>query len=362
VKSIIYLILFIVSYSAWSADWTYIIFIAGDGSYVGPEKNADNSIDLKDQGELLYKEAVGRAKSDKNNSYVIYYDPRKRSDQQLEIYQQGARVYRDFPDARYERRGLVRERDTTDIKEFSRAAYYMNKYTNKQNKKMFYYYGEHFGVESSSGYDYSHKRSVFNQDIFFKGLSFFGKVDLLFMQTCYVNTIEFLTKVKDYSKTVLSARLAVPNQYLQLESLTSRSLDGVDLSKQLIIHNSNRSRKFDLIFYQMDETFDELLILLKKLIIPADYREVLTKRLSPKKINGVDRYDDLAQAVSGGDEFFFNPVFFMPDTKEVIVDLFDYLSVLSNFSMQDDQIEEIISFIENHPEFARLKKILLTLN
>jgi hypothetical protein len=362
VKSFTVLILFLISCSVWSSDWTYIIFIAGDGSYLGPEKNIDNSIELKDQGELLYKEAISRAKTDKNNSYVIYYDPRKRSDQQLEIFQKGNRIYRDFPDSRYERRGMIRERDTTDVKEFARTAYYAKKYTNRANKKMFYYYGEHFGVVSSFDYDYSHKKSSFNQNVFFKGLSYFGKLDLLYMQTCYVNTIEFLSKAKDYTKTILTARLAVPNQFLMLESLISDPIDEIDLSNKLITENSKRSRKFDLIYYKMDETFIGLFNLLNQLVIPAEYKEVLTQRLSSKKIDGVDRYDDLAQAVSGGDEFFFNPVFFMPDTKEVIVDLFDYLSVLSNFSMQDDQIEEIISYVERHPELARLKKILLTLN
>jgi hypothetical protein len=354
--------LFLLSFSVWSSDWTYIIFIAGDGSYLGPEKNIDDSIELKDQGELLYNEALLRARADKQNSYVIYYDPRKRRDQELQIFDKGARVYRDFPDSRYKRRGMVRERDTTDVKEFGRTAYYAKKHTNAANKKLFYYYGEHFGEVASFGYDHSHKKSSFNQDVFFKGLSYFGKLDLLYMQTCYVNTIEFLSKAKDYTKTILTARLAVPNQYLKLESLLSGAVDGIDLSNKLIAENSKRSRKFDFIYYQMDEIFLGLLNLLNQLVIPAEYKQVLTKRLSPKKIDGVDRYDDLAQAVSGGDEFFFNPVFFMPDTKEVIVDLFDYLSVLSNFSMQDDQVEEIIGYIEKHPELARLKKILLTLD
>lgn len=162
----------------------YIFYIAGDYFFEGPTYDNER-VKIQDQAKRMYKSIRKQAGADKNNSYVIFFDPIGSchlfgNKARIESFKKGKRIQsKRFCEIDMTSPENYRKLNQLIAGNFSREDY---------DKTMVYYYGEHISLRPANVYDLGNINNRFDMDLFVEGLSKLEEieeVDHLVLHTCY---------------------------------------------------------------------------------------------------------------------------------------------------------------------------------
>ena len=187
-------------FSAFSAraeePFTYIFMIAADADHTGPDANNEEvQLHFRDQSRAFFEKVVFAAENDHYNRYLIFFDPLGssfRTRVEWRAYEKGALV------------GQLREReiDSADLNVYKRIAGALDRYFpdpsyHQDTKKMFFYYGHSITQAATQNYDHSNPDTAFSAATFLEGLSYMGRIDVLFAMSCYAYNMNFLAQLPE---------------------------------------------------------------------------------------------------------------------------------------------------------------------
>lgn len=356
---IFFLLSFICSFQDVSAEsslderpWTYIFWINGDFDYQGPVYNGDDRIELKYQPRLIYEQVLEMAKEDRKNNYIIFFDPKGRGRffnfnkryVQMRVYEKSKRLYRS---------GLsYRDIDATRVDTFETMAQVAWDHLGqswKKSQKMLYFYGEHFPIEGLVDYDYTSYSEGFGLERFVPGLEEFtkrgGKLDLLIMQTCYVNSLTFLARTSHLTKSYLLPENAILNTKMSLSELFEFQGQREALSLQVLRDNEGHERYP---WLQYSKEVEHLALLMEKLKSEIDKTSFNRELIR----DSLDEYEGFISQVS--------PESVLLESGEVLIPFYDYLSLLERYQVSGfDILDEIDEILIKNPHLQKLKEVLL---
>ncbi|MCK5073839.1 MAG: hypothetical protein KAQ98_10465 [Bacteriovoracaceae bacterium] len=326
-------------------SWTYIFFINGDFNYNGPSFKDDHSVEIEDQSRELYKKVKKMAKEDKTNNYVIFYDPRGTGPLfkhvRIKVFKNGKQIHTSWP-------LFNMEINASSPETFEKLAGIARKELSDfdSTKKLFYFYGEHFPVFGKINYDLSHKKELFGGEEFKSGLEYFAPVDLLVMQTCYVNSISFYSMLKDLVKRFLVPQKAILNVPLNLESLHNSTAKADEIASEII--SKNKHDKYPLLTYGTEINFMiKIVNELEKNIFSEDFNDERT-------IHEEDGIPAWTNEVSTSSVIL--------NTKEVLVPIESYVTVLDQYLKSNKELlDEFENLLDTYPEFSQIYEVFHTL-
>lgn len=341
-------------------SWIYFFHINGDLDYLGPSAAAgvDQKIELVDQSQRIYQQALDLASHDYQNSYAIFFDPRGRTlrDDSDEgtvydthspgpqsatwtVFYKGKRIFFHHTDE-------VDATSPRQIRFLAQKAWPLLKKSSSNFRLVYYFYGEHFPSQGGMFYDLSHPQSRYGQRQFLDGLqaitSKFGRLNLLILQSCYLNHPQFLGPIQRLTENVFLPELAILNRPLHLQSLVGPSTSSERVEALLSENQTDPLRP--LIYYNSTELrwikrlYDLQVQLDQKEFIPV--RETLTQADSP----ALRELDPEARHLL--------------TTQEAIVDIYSYLNLIYSYTTVPTQLDEIIDEMEQQPNLEKLRGLI----
>lgn len=334
--------------------WTYIFFINGDFDYLGPTRHEGSSqITIQDQSRRVYKSIHKLATTDKTNNYVIFWDPRGKGQffnskyVRMKIYKRG-----EFVSSKI---GLS-EVNAGDKKVFETLREKIDEGLGieyARTKKMLYFYGEHFPLRGAVQYDLSHKSDGFGYLEFRKGLDILtkgtGGFELIFMHTCYVNTLSFLNTLTDYTKEFIVPKKAILNGPLDLSTLTSEFMTTQGRVSGLL--NSNRRHSdYELINYNSFE-INILSRHLEEVSYDMDLMGYNSNYFSMNFNRDAKRIQQFAPSLIA-----------LPLTREVLVPITAFINLMDMYLIRGEfNLIELDIFLNNNAHLTDLYEVMMPL-
>lgn len=354
-KKILLIFLFLISSVSALEEKTFIFFINGDWFYQGPVYE-DETIRLKDQANLIYRQMVKVAKKDSKNNYVLFYDPLgkgsiiNRKWVKLRIYKKGKKVFG---------LGLKKpEVDTGSLKFYSDFKNIIsdNLGSLSQKQKILYYYGEHFPAYGElsldqTGSDSSGKGSIGLKKVL-SLMSLIGPIDTAIFHTCYMNAIDYLGPLLDKARQVVLPSKAILNTRLNWDSaLKAKNLN--DMADKLITSN-HISSKYNFVKYGQEA---KTLFSLTKLLDSSVSRKHWNSWLDQERLTS---FESLRNR---GEEVLFLTPLSETDSREVQVPFYDYVNLINQYLLGDDiLLNSIDTHLDKYPHLEKLKKVISTPN
>lgn len=350
-------VFFLLSFSsvlANEAPWTYVFWINGDFDYQGPVYGSDDVIELEDQPELIYENMVQLAESDQQNNYIIFYDPKGRGKfynkkhVKIDVYQKGQQRYKAgwrFKEIDATRPGAFQVVAQEGIKALGESW--------KASQKMFFFYGEHFPIKGEVDYDYTSYAEGFGLEKFKQGLGEFtklvGKMDLLVMQTCYVNSLSFLSSATSFADHLLVPEKAILNTKMDMSPVHNFTGHNLELAKKIQELNSNHSR------YRWLDYSSKAITPLWSLV--EELKENVDKKSFDKNFvrQDVTDYESFIFQVSSDATLL--------TSNEALLPFYDYYSLLERYQLKNFKLlDQIDDYLDMHPELENLSEVLLELD
>lgn len=334
--------------------WTYVFWINGDFDYQGPVYGSDDVIELEDQPDLIYDKLTELAQADLHNNYIIFFDPKGRGKfynkkhVKIDVYQKGEQLYKAgwrFKEIDATRPGAFQVVAQEGIKALGESW--------KESQKMFFFYGEHFPIKGEVDYDYTSYAQGFGLEKFQKGLQQFtklvGRMDLLVMQTCYVNSLSFLNAATSFAHQILVPEQAILNTKMNFGPLLNFEGSRLDLGKKLQQANNTHPR-YNWLQYRSEEV-EPLWRLVEELKQNVD-KEFFNQRFVRQEVKD---YESFIFQVSSEATLL--------TSNEALLPFYDYYSLLERYQLQNfELLDQIDDHLDMYPKLKNLSEVLLELN
>lgn len=323
---------------------TFVFFINGDWYYKGPQFE-ETGVRLEDQANILYKQILKRAKEDKKNNYVLFYDPKGKGNilnrkwVKFRIFERGK--------GRYSHLLKDAEIDTTKdsfIELFSRT---IKKKLGalKKDSSVFYYYGEHFPAHKEYRLDLSgDQNSKYGLKKLLRLMAKLGGFHTSIFHTCYVNALDFVGPLLDLSNEVIVPKSAILNTPLKMENAFSQNYL-VNFSDTLVQENSDHER-YKLFRYGQDAKY-----LFQKIVQLNSYVEPLVWQ---NMLNHFHKKDETDVKELGSEAFILRDWFDQKE-KEIFLPFYDYLNLIDrNLLRGEENLDRIDQMIDKNPSLLEL--------
>lgn len=345
-------LLFFLSTNVYALEGkTLIYFLNGDWFYQGPVYE-ENSIKLKDQSEVIYRNLVKMAKNDKFNNHVIFYDPLgkgsllNRKWVKLRIYKKGKKIFG---------LGLKRpEVDTGDVKFYSELKKIMksNLGVAKAKDTLFYYYGEHFPAYGELPLDRTNievkSGGMIGLSKVLKLMDTIGAVDTAIFHTCYMNALDFMGPLLKRARQVLVPERAILNTSLNWEkSLKNNNFDHFLLN---FMKDNNKNPNYQFINYGQEAR--ELFSLTEEL------NTNISKDHWNRYLEG-QRETEFVSLQNRGKEVIFLDALGDGFSQEVQLPYYDYINLVDQYLIRDNgNLDNIDDHLDKFPHLEKLKKVM----
>ncbi|MGE0614168.1 MAG: hypothetical protein AB7P04_00885 [Bacteriovoracia bacterium] len=226
--------------SSARADWLHHYVIMGDGFYRGITKLKNGQLKDEEQSSRIRAAARKQARSDRENSYLIYWHVGGESSI-LELYRHGKRVY-------YRYFGALMDTNVT-LSPVSRTDFaYMHELTHKHGlvgentQRSLYFYGKHVADPGANTQyfrrlyrkDYSRTDLKMGVDTLAGGRPW----DLLIVNSCFMNELAFLSELASSAKLIVTAEDAVLNSPGVLPISTSNEEAPIEIARRFQTDNA----------------------------------------------------------------------------------------------------------------------------
>ena len=355
VKKVLLIFFFLISSVSALEGKTFIFFINGDWFYQGPVYE-DESIRLRDQANLIYRQMVKVAKRDSDNNYVLFYDPLgkgsviNRKWVKLRVYKKGKKVFG---------LGLKKAEVNTGSLEFYSVFKKIisdNLGSLTQKQKVLYYYGEHFPAYGEltldqTGSDSSEKGSIGLKKVL-SLMNLIGPIDTAIFHTCYMNAIDYVGPLLGKARQVVLPSKAILNTHLNwAKALQTKNLD--EMADKFIEINRLSSKYY---FEKYGQEATKL----------SSLTELLNSNVSRKHWNSwleQGRVTSFESLKNRGDGVLFLTPLSEMDSREVQVPFYDYINLINQYLLSDDiLLNTIDSHLDKYPHLEKLKKVISTPN
>lgn len=307
---------------------TVIVFISGDWDYLGAVADNSGQLDLKDQAEHSYKEWIKTADSDESRNYIIFYDPRgkgkifNRKWVKTRVYRKGEKVY-----------SLLGKREISSGQEaFAHLKNLADKYfgeSYKQDKKVFFYYGEHFPARGKAMIDLGGSDEIGAIDII-SGIKSLGeRFDRIVFQTCYLNNLRFLAPASEVTRELVLPKLATLNHAIPPNLLLS-NLTKEEMAQKL------SSDKYRWVSYGAEVRQ------LNRLMRELEANTSITAFLKLQSVKDQNSFDEIVKERSPGAIYLSDNEYQLP--------VWDVLSIYDQYLLAgEEKLDEVEALMDQHP-------------
>lgn len=342
-KKIILLLSFLFISNAFGLkDKTIVVFINGDWFYQGPQIE-EEGIRLKDQAKVLYNDFLSRAKADKENDYVLFYDPKGKGNflnrkwVKFRIFKKGKSLYSH----------KLKDREVSTSSQAFRKMFSnivkKNLGLMKEENSLFYYYGEHFPAHYKTKLDLSSSEGTSLGDIILL-MDSIGRFHTSIFHTCYLNAVDFVGPLLNQSKTVIVPEKAILNIPLNLKNAFEQN--SLESFSDVLKRENSSSEKYKMLKYGSETKFlIKRINSLKNLVSQKHWFEMLEFHH--------ERTEKEFQEISKNG--FFLKDWNSKKKKEIFLPFYDYINLIDRYLLDGDEIlDDIDQLIDANDDYLRL--------